>query len=587
MIRFKENPMPLFTRFILVFLPLSLVCAVSYSYEYLRTPLTIAVQEEGSRNVLPLIELTVKKLSEVERRRVPELRFLSLEKLKDQNSLIDIDYLIASASVFAALEKYSGLKAVASVKPVVSVTPDHAASTAILVDKQNPSFKTLKNLKGTVIGIPTGSSPDVRIHVLNELKGQGFNDPNFVGFKTISVKYEDWLKDLKNGSVSALALDPLSFRKLPENFRIQMHLLEPRIKDDYVLGHTTATYPGWVVAATLGVGKKETLYMEAFLKSLPPVDGLSWAPQADYRQLHQVLSSLDDHFYKSFRKRTWREIVEENLIWFAAVGVLLFSWLLHTLFTTALVNKRTRELSEANERRLKAEEHYHNMEKASIVGQMSNIVAHELRQPLAAISNYSLAIRRRLAKGNLDEEALSFAISKLMIESGRASEIIEHVQRYAKGKPSDWKTFSIRELLKSVCENYRDSQQNLLIKFESQGDQDFVGDPLEVELIARNLIKNAIEAAGQTIHSQILLTLGSENGAVKITVSDNGPEISDEAVLNLREPLKSSKIGGLGLGLSIVKSISEAYEGHVEFTKNMPNGLKVTVWLYSKVRKEK
>ena len=103
--------------------------------------------------------------------------------------------------------------------------------------------------------------------------------------------------------------------------------------------------------------------MEAFLKSLPAVDGLSWAPQADYRQLHQVLTSLDDPFYKSFRKRTWREIVEENLIWFALAGVLIFSWLLHTLFTTALVNKRTRELSEANERRLKAEEHYHNFDR--------------------------------------------------------------------------------------------------------------------------------------------------------------------------------------------------------------------------------
>lgn len=129
--------MPLITRFILVFLPLSTVCTISYSYEYVRIPLVIAVQEEGNETIRPLVELTVKRLSQVERRRVPELHYLSLEKLKDQNSLIDADYLIASASVFAALEKYSGLKAVASVRPVISVNPDHAASTAILVDKQS------------------------------------------------------------------------------------------------------------------------------------------------------------------------------------------------------------------------------------------------------------------------------------------------------------------------------------------------------------------------------------------------------------------------------------------------------------------
>ncbi len=227
------------------------------------------------------------------------------------------------------------------------------------------------------------------------------------------------------------------------------------------------------------------------------------------------------------------------------------------------------------------------MEKTSIVGQMSNIVAHELRQPLAAISNYSLAIKRRLSKGNLDEEALSFAISRLLAESCRASEIIEHVQRYAKGKPSDWKSFSVSELLKSICDNYLNSQQTPLVRFESHEDTQFIGDPLEIELIARNLIKNAIEATSQVTRPQILLELYSENGGIRITVSDNGPKLSEEALANLIEPLRSTKIGGLGLGLSIVKRISESYEGHVEFASNTPTGLKVTAFLYSKAIEEK
>lgn len=579
--------MPLIIRLTLVLLPFCTVCTNSYSYEYVRTPLIIAVQKEGSQEIRSLIESTLKSLSQVERTRVPELRYLSLESLKDQSSLKDIDYLIASASVFAALEKYSGLKAVASVKPAVSFSADHASSTAILVDKQNLSVKTLKDLKGKTIGLPAQSSPEERVQVLNEFKMQGFKESDFATFKRISGEYGKWLKDLKNGSIDALALDPLAFRKLPESIRMRMNLLEPRIKDDYILGHTTATYPGWVMAATLKAGKKETVYLEAFLKSLRPVEGLSWAPQADYRQTHQVLTSLDDPFYKSFKKRTWREIVEENLVWWALAGVVLFSWLLHTLFTNRLVNMRTRQLFEANERRLKAEEHYHNLEKASIVGQMSNIVAHELRQPLAAISNYSLAMKRRLSKGNLDEDALSFAISKLLAESGRASEIIEHVQRYAKGKPSDWKNFSVSELLKPICENYRDSQDIPLVRFYCREEQNFIGDPLEIELVARNLVKNAIEATSCVKDPQILLELCPENGGVRITVADNGPQISDEALVNLREPLKSTKIGGLGLGLSIVKRICESYEGHVEFSKNSPTGLKVTVWLYSKVREER
>ncbi len=175
--------MPLIIRLTLVLLPFCTVCTNSYSYENVRTPLIIAVQKEGSQEIRPLIESTLKRLSQVERTRVPELRYLSLESLKDQNSLKDIDYLIASASVFATLEKYSGLKAVASVKPAVSFSADHASSTAILVDKQNLSVKTLKDLKGRTIGLPAQSSPEERVQVLNEFKMQGFKESDFAAFK--------------------------------------------------------------------------------------------------------------------------------------------------------------------------------------------------------------------------------------------------------------------------------------------------------------------------------------------------------------------------------------------------------------------
>lgn len=128
--------------------------------------------------------------------------------------------------------------------------------------------------------------------------------------------------------------------------------------------------------------------------------------------------------------------------------------------------------------------------------------------------------------------------------------------------------------MKPICENYRDSQDIPLVRFYCREEQNFIGDPLEIELVARNLVKNAIEATSCVKDPQILLELCPENGGVRITVADNGPQISDEALVNLREPLKSTKIGGLGLGLSIVKRICESYEGHVEFSKNSPTGLK-------------
>ena len=110
--------------------------------------------------------------------------------------------------------------------------------------------------------------------------------------------------------------------------------------------------------------------------------------------------------------------------------------------------------------------------------------------------------------------------------------------------------------------------------------------------IFRNLYDNAIAYAGEGIH----LTVSCYKEDPKFyyfSFSDNGVGISEEHVNRIFERFyrvdkgRSRKVGGTGLGLSIVKRICESYEGHVEFSKNSPTGLKVTVWLYSKVREER
>lgn len=556
--------------------------SVSLAYETVRTPLIIAVQKEGSDSIHSLVANTFQRLSIINRNRIPELRYFSVKELQNPDVLNGAHYMICSATVYAALEKYSGLKAVAAVKPSAAISSDHAASTAIVVKADSVhKINKLKELENKVIGISEDASPDIKIHVLNELRMQGFPSKRFVKLKTIPASYEDLLDEFHSGEIHAAAVDPILFTRLPEKIKQEFKLLEPRIKDDYALGHTTITYPGWTFAATLNTGRNENERIEAFLKSLPPVDGMGWASEGDYRKMHQILSFLDEPFYKSFRKKSFNELVNENIVWVAAIAAVLLCWIALTIFSNLLIKRRTKELFEANEKRFRAEEHFHSLEKASIVGQMSNIVAHELRQPLAAISNYSLAIRRRLSKGNLDEEALSFAISRLIKESGRASDIIEHVQRYAKGKPSDRIKFNVSDLLAAICNDYVNSQRQPIVHYEGEADISFIGDPLEIELLSRNLIKNALEATSTLHVPEVLVRAEKVSNALKIIVSDNGPTLDDSELENLKEPLRSTKMSGLGLGLSIVKRISERYGGHVDFIRNKPSGLSVAVLLHS------
>lgn len=556
------------------------------AYQTIRVPLTIAVQEEGSQKFKPFLEETLKRLSTVKRKYVPEFVYFSINQLQDSAILTNVDYLIASATVFSALEKYQGLKPIVSIQPVTSLNADHASSTAVLVHRNNKNILTLRDLVNRNIGIPKNNGPDHKVHFSNELVTQGIKEPQKIKYRELP---EDWtllLSALENGETDALLIDPLDFKALSLKEKNSLKVLEPRIKDEYILEHTTGSYPGWVLGATLKPSRSENERLEMFLKSLPVFDALQWSNHADYRKIHRILNNLNEPFYKSFRKKTWKELVDENLFLILLVVLLLLGWIAHTVFTNRLVNKKTKELSEANEQRLKAEEVFHNLEKASIVGQMSNIVAHELRQPLAAISNYSLAIKRRLLKGNLNEDALSFAIAKLLNESSRASDIIEHVQRYAKGKSTTSQSISLNHLLQSIIDSYQNSAGENIILYQGPKQLEFIGDPFEIELVVRNLIKNSLEAVQGVDKAQIQVIAKPINNGVLLEITDNGPKISKDVITNLSQPLKSTKIGGLGLGLSIVKRISEMYSGHIAFEQLEPNGLKVSVWLYNKVQGE-
>ena len=542
----------------------------------------IAVQQEGSEELKAFLEQTVKSLATVDHKRVPDLVYVPIRNLQNPATLNDIDYLVVSASVFAALEKYSGLKPIVSVRPMSSLNADHASSTAVIIPQSAKNITTLRDLNNKKIGVSTSASPDLKAQFANELLIQGIKNPNRINFKEIRNDWETVIADLLNGTVDAVLSDPVKLKQLSKEQRNAIKVLEPRINDDYALAHTTSTYPGWVLGATLKPSRIDSDRLEMFLKSLIPYDGLCWSDHGDYRKIHQILTNLNEPFYKSFRKKSWKDIVEENQFLILMVILFLLGWGFHTFSTNRLVSKRTRELWEANEQKLKTEEKFHSLEKASIVGQMSNIVAHELRQPLAAISNYSLAIKRRLQNGNLNEDALSFAIAKLLKESSRASEIIEHVQQYAKGTTAQYSRFNLNQLINGICNSYQNSQGQTIVSFQAEKSLDFIGDPLEIELVVRNLIKNSLEAVQNIQHASIQIKIKEITDGVLLEVSDNGPIIPEHIFEHFSQPLKSTKIGGLGLGLSIVKRISEIYSGHTVFDRISPSGLKVSVWLYNK-----
>lgn len=157
-----------------------------------------------------------------------------------------------------------------------------------------------------------------------------------------------------------------------------------------------------------------------------------------------------------------------------------------------------------------------------------------------------------------------------------ASDIVEHVRDYARKRRRQITPVDLTQMSAKVVSSMRAS--NARVSFESEVPAGlFVeGDSLEIELVLRNLVKNAGESAAQADGVPRVVLAGERIGdEVVITVTDNGPVRTKAEIDAFLVPLRSEKSGGLGLGLAIVRRIIEAYGGTIVFDVVEPQGVRV------------
>lgn len=191
---------------------------------------------------------------------------------------------------------------------------------------------------------------------------------------------------------------------------------------------------------------------------------------------------------------------------------------------------------------------------------------------------------QRVADGTLLFAGVFAAISEQMnSQAKRTSDIVEHVRSYAKHKANRSEVFNLVEVIRHAI--------NSINKEEIEGVQTTanlpqeaiaVGDSFEIELAVLNVLKNALKAAKNSLNPQTSVSVTAQKHMWKITITDNGPKISEEIFSALGRPTSTSKKDGLGVGLSIVLSIIENNGGHLTFRRIEPNGIAVDLFVKKK-----
>ena len=201
------------------------------------------------------------------------------------------------------------------------------------------------------------------------------------------------------------------------------------------------------------------------------------------------------------------------------------------------------------------------------MGEMASVLAHELNQPLSAVTNYLRAARNLIARMELEDDDLIDAVARAGDQAVRAGEIIRTMRDLAtRGgtlqKPESLSTM-IGEIDFIVSLMARDAAVRIVYDLY-KGEDTVIADRIQIQQLVVNLARNAIEAVTKYPNRQVnISTRPDANGGLMTTVEDSGPGIDPSVAERLFQPLASTKPEGMGLGLSISSAIVENHKGRI------------------------
>ncbi len=240
--------------------------------------------------------------------------------------------------------------------------------------------------------------------------------------------------------------------------------------------------------------------------------------------------------------------------------------------------------------RLRAEEQAAaQAEKAQVtsrlvtMGEMASSVAHELNQPLTAITNYCNGMVSRVKAESIAQDDLIAALQKTARQAERAGQIIHRIRNFVKRSEPQRQPAEARQIVEDAVElaGIELRRRNVAIHtYVAQRLPVIMADPILIEQVLLNLLKNAAEAIDsaqlptQRRHIELRVVprhTPEEGGVIEFSVTDMGPGIKDEVIDRLYEAFFSTKAEGLGIGLSLCRSIVESHRGRMR-AQNLYNG---------------
>ena len=244
---------------------------------------------------------------------------------------------------------------------------------------------------------------------------------------------------------------------------------------------------------------------------------------------------------------------------------------------------RERQRAEQAEDEVRARKHQGELAHAarlSTLGGMAAGLAHEINQPLGAIVSYARGCARRLRAGEVKPEGLLEIIESIAAQALRAAAVLRRIRDFVRHRELPRERVDLQKLVREALEFAEVEARQLGVGLRVELDPEPLAvevDRVQIEQVILNLVRNGLDATAsghvnETDPSELVIRTARTTHGAEVTVSDTGPGVSPEVERRLFEPFFTTKRDGLGLGLSISRSIVEAHEGRLWASTNSPRG---------------
>ena len=524
-----------------------------------------------------------------------------LDRLTIEDLLQDglIDFLISGPDFYANLLFEDRVKPMSMLWRPQASSPGHSMASTIVVRHDNDKLYTLNDIAHTGVKIEGVAKTSFAGYLAAQDPFAKMDYPFQRLFESATFASSksplEVLNDVKYGYtdvgiVPACQIEYYMAKNLAHlsDFRV----INPQPVDELACQHSTQTFSSIVLSYQKDTNANMVLSMNNIVVGMRLHDGVTWSLPDNPRSLCDMLYRLKLGPYSDITYSTVNRIFQENRMVFIMGIFLLVAGLFYNLIISVEVASRPRALQKTltekealAKQQEQTNEYIARLERTGIVGQMSSMIAHELKQPLGTISNYTRGLLCRIERHQADEETIVKILKEIEYHNDRAADIVDHVRSYVKSHDVKREDHNLRDIVNMSVETFKKSGRSQVpVRIEGEREAWVEVDDWEVELALINLLKNSADAFAEVhparyVEGECLIRVRIEDhdDTWWIRVIDNAKLVTKEFTDEFFTHLETTKAHGLGLGLSIVSSLAERHAGRVWAEPNVGRGVIVTI----------